>query len=41
MMFNILELAKSSVEGRQITDLAGWQTETGKGVEGSGVQRSC
>lgn len=36
-----VELTKSPVGGRQITDLAGWQTEISKVVDESGVQRSC
>lgn len=38
---SVLELAKSPVWGREITDLAGWQTEDSKWVEGLWVQRSC
>lgn len=41
IMSNILELAKCQAWSRQITDLAGWQTGTGKEIEGSGVQRRC
>lgn len=34
IMFSVLELAKNPVWGREITDLAGWQTENSKEVEG-------
>lgn len=41
IMYSVLELAKGPVWGREVTDLAGWQTENSKGVEWLWVQRSC
>lgn len=39
IMSNVLELVKSPVWGRQITDLAGWQTDTSNMIKELGVQR--